>query len=54
MDVAGAQGASLQISELVEQEQGMVAGAAEVPVVRSALLEHFRFNLVHSHLLRRS
>jgi hypothetical protein len=32
VNVAGTQGTPLQITELVEQEQGMVAGAAEVPV----------------------
>jgi hypothetical protein len=38
MDVAGPQGAALQIPELVEDEQRMVAGAAEVAVVGRALL----------------
>ncbi len=38
MDVAGAQGTSLQIAELVEQEKRMVAGAAKVAVVGRALL----------------
>ncbi len=38
MDVTRAQGASLQIAELVEHEQRVVAGAAEVPVVGAALL----------------
>ncbi len=38
VDVAGAQGTPFQIAELVEQEQGMVAGASEVSVVGRALL----------------
>ncbi len=38
MDVAGAQGTPFQIAELVEQEQGMLAGASEVSVVGRALL----------------
>ena len=38
MDVAGPQRAALQIAELVEHEEGMVAGAAEMTVVGGALL----------------
>ena len=38
VDIAGTQGAPFQIAELVEQEQRMVAGAAEVAVVGRALL----------------
>ena len=38
MDVAGPQHAPLEITELVEQEQRVVAGAAEVAVVGRALL----------------
>ena len=34
VNVAGAQGTPFQISKLVEQEKGMVAGAAEVTIVR--------------------
>ena len=38
MNVAGAQGTPFQITELVEQEKGMVTRAAEVPVVGCSLL----------------
>ena len=38
VDVAGTQGAPFQITELVEQEQGMVASASEVSVVGCSLL----------------
>src|SRR3954451_6763998 len=38
MDVARAQGAALEVAELVEDEQRVVAGAAEVPVPGRALL----------------
>ena len=38
VDVAGAQGTPFQISELVEQKQGMVASAAEVLVVGRSFL----------------
>src|ERR1700704_334533 len=38
MDVPRAQGASFQIAELVEHEERVVAGAAEMPVVGAALL----------------
>ena len=38
MDVAGAQGAPFQIAELVEQEKGMITGAAEVSVVGGSFL----------------
>ena len=38
MDVAGAQGAPLQIAKLVEHKQRMIAGTPEVPVVGRALL----------------
>jgi hypothetical protein len=58
MDVAGAQATSLQVAELVEQKQGMVAGAAEVAVVGRALLVAIgradaRIQ-VENHLLRRA
>src|SRR5207253_2970489 len=33
VDVAGPQGAAFEITKLVEHEQRMIAGAAEVPVV---------------------
>ena len=36
--VAGAQGAPFQIAELVENEQRVIAGATEMPVVGAALL----------------
>jgi hypothetical protein len=36
VDVAGAQDTPLQIAELVEHEQRMVAGAAEMPIVGAA------------------
>ena len=35
MNIAGTQGTPFQITELVEQEKGMVAGAAEVTIVPS-------------------
>jgi hypothetical protein len=38
MDVAGAQEASLQVTELVEAEQRVIAGAAEMPIVSRSLL----------------
>jgi len=38
MNVAGMQGTALKVAELVEQEQGMVARAAEVSVVGRPLL----------------
>ncbi len=38
VDVAGAQGAALQVAELVEHEQRVIAGAAEVAVVGRAFL----------------
>ncbi len=38
VDVAGTQGTPFQIAELVEQEQGMVASAAEVSVVGRSFL----------------
>jgi hypothetical protein len=38
VDVARAQGAPLQIARLVEHEQWMVAGAAEMPIVGAAFL----------------
>ena len=38
MNVAGPQDAALQVAELVEDEERMVAGAAEVPVPGRALL----------------
>ena len=38
VDVAGTQGTPFQITELVEQEQGMVAGASEVSVVGRSFL----------------
>ena len=38
MHVARAQGAPLQIAKLVEHEQWMVAGAAEMPIVGAAFL----------------
>jgi hypothetical protein len=38
VDVAGAQDTPLQIAELVEHEQRMVAGAAEMAVVGAAFL----------------
>ena len=38
MDVPGPQGAALQIAKLVEQEERVIAGAAEVPVVGAAFL----------------
>ena len=38
MNIAGTQGTPFQITELVEQEKGMVAGAAEVTIVRRSLL----------------
>ena len=38
MDIAGAQRTSLQIAKLVEHEQRMIAGAAEVAVVGGAFL----------------
>ena len=38
MDVARPQGAPLQIAELVEHEQRVIAGAAEMPVVGAAFL----------------
>jgi len=36
--VARAQGAPLQIAELVEHEQRMITGAAEMPIVGAAFL----------------
>ncbi len=38
VDVAGSKGASLQIAELVEHKQGMVAGATKVAVVSASFL----------------
>ena len=38
MDVARAQGTPLQIAKLVENEQRVITSAAEVAVVRAALL----------------
>src|SRR5215211_4930519 len=38
VDVAGPQGTPLQVAELVEHEERMVAGAAEVAIVGAALL----------------
>jgi hypothetical protein len=38
MNITGTQGAPLQIAKLVEQEWWMVAGAAEVAVVRRSFL----------------
>jgi len=38
VNVAGAQGTAFKVAEPVEQEQGMVAGAAEVAVVGRSLL----------------
>ena len=38
VDVAGPQGTSLQVTELVEHEQRVIAGAAEVAVVGRAFL----------------
>jgi hypothetical protein len=38
MDGAGAQRASLQVAELVENEQEMVVGAAEMAIVDRALM----------------
>ena len=38
MDVAGTQGTPLKMAELVEQEKGMVAGAAEASVVGRSFL----------------
>ena len=38
VNVTGAQGTPFQITELVEQERGMVAGAAEASVVGRSLL----------------
>ena len=38
MNIAGTQGTPFQITELVEQEKGMVADAAEVTIVRRSLL----------------
>ena len=38
VDIAGEQRTSLQIAELVEHEQRMIAGAAEVTVVGGAFL----------------
>jgi hypothetical protein len=38
VNVAGTQSAAFQIAELVEDEQRMVADAAEVPVVGRVLL----------------
>ncbi len=38
VDVAGAQQAALQVTELVEAEQRVIAGAAEMAVVSRALL----------------
>jgi len=58
VNVAGAQGAPLQIAELVEHEQRVIAGAAEVPVVGAAFLLAVSRALARIHVehddLRRS
>src|SRR3954471_21552646 len=38
VDVAGPQGTAFEITELIEHEQRVIAGATEVPVVGTALL----------------
>ena len=38
VDIARAKGTPFQIAKLVEQEKGMIAGAAEVTIVRRSLL----------------
>ena len=38
MHVAGTKGAAFQVAELVEHEQGMIAGTAEMAVVGRAFL----------------
>jgi hypothetical protein len=55
VDVAGPQGAALRITELVEDEQRVIAGAAEVAVVGAALLlavsrTDARIHIEHDHL----
>jgi hypothetical protein len=55
VDIAGAQGTAFQVTELVEDEQRVIAGAAEVAVVGAALLiavgrAHAGVHVQHDHL----
>ena len=58
MDVAGPQDAALDIAELVEDEQRVIARAAEMPVVGAAFLLPVSWALARIHVehdpLRRS
>ena len=38
MHIAGTQGTPIKVTKLVKQEQGVIAGAAEVTVVSGAFL----------------